>query len=219
MKKGTAVWDVKSNSLTAVSFCRNWGKPRQCLAKNVSMGKKDKAACRSRVCFHPCPRRASPPSELVSQQSKDVQIRVWRAVVFAGRWAQFPAVRGVPWKGLHIRLMLHPTTHRNRVLSISVTSLARNSIILLWRSTFLTLSPHHREQRGKSIPVRRPLEFLVPKRRLFICIQCLSPFPDVPELTEALTQPGLVTQVLKHAWVAPTPHPHSSYSSSLCELK
>jgi len=63
----------------------------------------------------------------------------------------------------------------------------------------LTFSPHHREQRGKSIPVRRPLEFLVPKRRLSICIQCLSPFPDVPELTEALTQPGLVTQVLKHA--------------------
>lgn len=174
------------------------------------MGEKDKADAEvvfASIHFHG---EHLPPSELASQQRKDVQIRIWRAVVFAGRWAQIPAVRGVPWKGLH------PTAHRNSVLSISECPPCHvTPSSFCEEAPVFTLSPHHHEQHGKSILVRGPLEFLVPERRLSVCIRCLSPFPDAPELTEALTQPGLVTQVLKHAWVAPTPHT----PPSLCELK
>lgn len=135
MKKGAAVWNVKSNSLTAVSFCLNWGNLRTVLPKMYLGGKRQGSMQKS--CLLPSMSTESIP---LHQSWYHNRVRMSK-YGSEGLWSllgdehSFPTVRGVPWKGLHIRLMLHPTAHRNSVLSISVTSLARNSIILLWRST------------------------------------------------------------------------------------
>ena len=99
-------------------------------------------------------------------------------MVFAGKQAQLPVVKRVPWKGLHIiRLTHHPTRHRKNVLLISECPPWRVTPSSFCKAApVLTLSPHHREQCGKSLLVRGPLEFLVPERRLSICIRFLKSF-------------------------------------------
>ena len=184
MKKGAAVWNVKSNSLTALSFCLNWGNLRTVLPKIYIWGKSQGSMQKSCLL---------PPTSMESislhqswfNKSQDVQIWIWGAVVFAGKQAQLPAVKRVLWKGLHIRLTPHPTTHRKNVLSISECPPWRVTASSCCKEApVLTLRPHHREQCGKSLLVRGPLEFLVPERRLSICIQFLKSFSWCTQVDE-----------------------------------
>lgn len=124
------------------------------------------------IHFH---REHLPPSELVSQQSKDVKYgseELWSLLGDEHRSLLSEVCRG---RACILDLTLHPNAHRNSVLSISECLLyVTPSSFYCEEAPVFTLSPHYHEQHGKSILVRGPLEFSSPREEL----SSLYPMPQ-----------------------------------------